>query len=241
MYGWRARLGFVLASSNGIVEAESMKIVPDGVSCHFTRVLYREITKEGALGIVQATEEAGRLLAGGTNAVGVDVVALTHSEASMARGPHGDKEIIKLIEKATGVKATTTATGIVSALKKLKVKSVAGFVPHVRTEMYAQAKEFLEGNGFKVIGVKGGPFTTAQDVARQPPEVAYRLIKAADNPKADAIVTGVLNLRTVEIVEALERDLGKPVIAGCQATVWSALRTAGIEESIPGFGRLLQV
>ena len=113
MYGWRARLGFVLASSNGIVEAESMKMVPDGVSCHFTRVLYKEITKEGALGIVQATEEAGRLLAGGTNAVGVDVVSLTHSEASMARGPHGDKEIIKLIEKATGVKATTTATGIV--------------------------------------------------------------------------------------------------------------------------------
>jgi maleate isomerase len=42
------------------------------------------------------------------------------------------------------------------------------------------------------------------------------------------------------VVAALEQAIGKPVITSTQATLWHALRLAGIRDSLPGYGRLLQ-
>ncbi len=42
------------------------------------------------------------------------------------------------------------------------------------------------------------------------------------------------------VLETLERDLGKPVISSNQASLWQALRMAGVREAIPCFGRLLR-
>jgi len=42
------------------------------------------------------------------------------------------------------------------------------------------------------------------------------------------------------VVAALEQTIGKPVITSTQATLWHALRLAGIKDLLPGYGRLLQ-
>ena len=46
-------------------------------------------------------------------------------------------------------------------------------------------------------------------------------------------------LRTLDVVDALERRLGKPVVCSNQAMVWDCLRLAGVEDRIPGYGALL--
>ena len=43
------------------------------------------------------------------------------------------------------------------------------------------------------------------------------------------------------MIEALEATLGKPVITSTQATLWHALRLAGIKDDIPGAGRLFKL
>jgi maleate isomerase len=40
-------------------------------------------------------------------------------------------------------------------------------------------------------------------------------------------------------VAALEQAIGKPVITSTQATLWHALRLAGVEDRVTGYGRLL--
>jgi len=69
-------------------------------------------------------------------------------------------------------------------------------------------------------------------------ERAYRLAREADVPRADAVLLSGTGLPTVGILELLERDLGKPVISSNQASLWRALRLAGVREPITGFGRL---
>jgi len=54
-------------------------------------------------------------------------------------------------------------------------------------------------------------------------------------------VISCTNLRTVAVLEALEQDLGKPVISAIQASFWDGLRLAGVRERIPHYGRLLQL
>ena len=47
-------------------------------------------------------------------------------------------------------------------------------------------------------------------------------------------------LRAAEAVEEIERALGKPVVTSNQAMFWQALRTAGCDLAVPGYGRLLR-
>ena len=58
-------------------------------------------------------------------------------------------------------------------------------------------------------------------------------------PEADGYFISCTNLRTLEVLDALEKHLGKPVVSANQATMWDMLRLAGIGDSISGYGRLL--
>jgi maleate isomerase len=43
---------------------------------------------------------------------------------------------------------------------------------------------------------------------------------------------------TLSIIQALEDDLGKPVISAASAMMWAALRAAGVTTQQSGYGRL---
>ena len=44
----------------------------------------------------------------------------------------------------------------------------------------------------------------------------------------------------MRIVETLENEVGKPVVVSNQAMFWNALRLAGIDDKIEGYGRLFR-
>ena len=64
------------------------------------------------------------------------------------------------------------------------------------------------------------------------------LSTAADD--ADAVFISCSALRTIEILDALEQDLGKPVICSNQAMMWDVFRKAGVTDTVSGYGRLLR-
>jgi maleate cis-trans isomerase len=44
----------------------------------------------------------------------------------------------------------------------------------------------------------------------------------------------------VDSIDAIEQELGVTVVGASQSIIWHALRRCGIQEPIPGFGRLLR-
>ena len=40
MYGWRSQIGFIVPSNNTVIEPELYHVVPDGVSFHFTKIIF---------------------------------------------------------------------------------------------------------------------------------------------------------------------------------------------------------
>jgi maleate cis-trans isomerase len=44
---------------------------------------------------------------------------------------------------------------------------------------------------------------------------------------------------TIETLQVLEQDLGKPVLSSASAMMWNALRIAGVNAPLAGFGSLL--
>ena len=73
--------------------------------------------------------------------------------------------------------------------------------------------------------------TTAED--------AYRLARMVDTEDAEAVFLSGTGMPTVSVLEALEQDLGKPVLSSASAMMWHALRLAGVGQAITGYGRLL--
>ena len=49
------------------------------------------------------------------------------------------------------------------------------------------------------------------------------------------------NMRGIDVIEAIETDLGKPVVTANQASVWYCLRLMGINDPIEGYGRLMKL
>ena len=80
-----------------------------------------------------------------------------------------------------------------------------------------------------------GKATGIEDVSG---ETIYHMARQVDKPESEAIFISCTNLHTIELIEKLECDLGKPVITSNQATMWNLLRMAGIQDKLPGYGQL---
>ena len=133
---------------------------------------------------------------------------------------------------------------IFRALNKLSAKKVVLVGPWEEEFMESTTKVSLQRAGFDVLKVKGlGIRATNIEATKQPPYVPYRLAKQAfeEAPDADAIFIQCPAWPVVEIIQTLERDVGKPVVSVITAVISAALSAMHIREPITGYGRLLEI
>jgi hypothetical protein len=71
-------------------------------------------------------------------------------------------------------------------------------------------------------------------------EPLYQQVCAACPGEADGVLIAGTGFRCVGIVDALEQDLRRPVIAANQASLWHCLRLSGVCTPISGYGNLLR-
>ena len=73
-----------------------------------------------------------------------------------------------------------------------------------------------------------------------PPPQVYHMTKTAFSkvPQADGPLIAGGGAPVYAIVDALDMDLGKPVVAHHVASVWQALRLTRVQQPIQGYGRL---
>jgi maleate isomerase len=168
--------------------------------------------------------------------IGVSCVAYACTSGSFARRTGYDAKLIARIRAASGWAATTTSTALVAALKQLSVRKLAVAAPYV-DELCERLRIFLQGSGFDVVnmsnlrlqGMAIGAVSTKDVVA---------LAKRATAPNVDALLIACTAFRTLEVLETLEGELGKPVVSANQATMWHALRISGIPTKLDGIGQL---
>jgi maleate isomerase len=180
-------------------------------------------------------ETQARLLA----SADVDVIVLGATAPSFLKGIGYDRELIQKIEAATGRTATTTSTALVQAIRHIGARRVV-LGSAYDEKVNAIAKSFLEASGVEVVDMKGLSLVDNLVVGRLGPDSAYELALNVNSPDADAIVLSCTNWQTMDAIERIERETGKPVISTAQASIWAALRIIGHKESITGYGRLLR-
>jgi len=230
------RIGLLVPSSNTTVEPEFYRALPESVTLHAARMFLTDITPEAILRIVQDLDAQSRLLA----TADVDVIVLGATAPSFLKGAGYDREMTDRIEKASGKPATTTSTALLRALRFLGAKRIVLGSAYT-DKVNAIAQGFLEANGFNVVAARGLGMVDNLAVGRLGPESSYELARsAAAAADADAVVLACTNWRSMDNIEKLERELGKPVLSTTQVSVWDALRMAGYTGQVAGYGRLLR-
>jgi len=241
MYGYRARIGLIVPSSNTVCEQEVAALCPAGVAAYASRVLFKP-TLDGLRAMKNHVERASLEL----SSEGIcQVIAFCCTVGSLLGGVEGEEELLHLIEETAGIPAITTATAVSAAFDVLQVKRVAVATPYT-SEINLSEKESLERRGIDVTDIRGhheslAPRQLKNDmIGRLTPEDAYAMAQKVNGHDNEAIFISCTNFRAIEIIERLERDTGKPVVSSNQATLWYALRKLRIKDRITAFGRLLE-
>lgn len=235
MHGYRGRLGLIVPSSNTTNEPEFWRGSPDGVSVYSARMMLESVNEEELIDMADDVRAAVKKL----STAQVDVIAFGCTTGSLVKGVGYDEKIQNLIEETAGVPGIATSTAIMHAFDALGAESLSIATPYIE-EMNTKEVEFLEENGYSVSSVSGLEIEPNIDIGRQEPSTAYRLAKSVDRPEADAVFLSCTNFRSLDIIEKLEADLGKPVISSNSATLWAALQLLDIDTTDIGLGELYE-
>jgi maleate isomerase len=237
MYGWRAKIGRISPSPETAGAEEWRRSMPDGVCLVETRTLIHDVTVEGLSETVKQVERAALELASAE----VDVILQAGTAIAFFRGFGHDQELSQRIHAATGIKATTSLTAVIDALRTLQIHRPAIATSYL-ADIDRRLVDVLEKSGFKVAAIRGMGLKKSIDMGKVFPEQTYRLARQVvrSAPQADGILISCGNLRTFEAIESLEIDTGLPVVTSNQAGLWQAMRMAGIKDRLTSLGRLLR-
>jgi len=238
MTGWRARLGFLVPPGNPTVEPEMAALAPPGLSVHFTRLSAsgpagtHEGQEERNRAQLDSLDEAVRLLA----MARPHVIALAHTATSYTLGRDAEAVLVRRQEAATGTRFITAFGSVLAALQHLGVQRVAYATPY-GADLTERGRAHLVLHGLEVVSV--ARLEGVRNIYEETTARAYAVGRQADRPEAEAVFLSGTGMPTVGMLQALEDDLGKPVLSASSAMMWHALRAAGVRSAMAGYGRLL--
>lgn len=234
--GRRARLGIVVPSVNTVMEPWAQRTVPPGVSVLAARMFIPPATTPDAF--IEMDRNEGRMAIRQLSSVYPDVVAYGCTASSIVQGLDYDAHLRTEISDTYRIPSTTAAHSILTAAQALGVSTVSIVSPYTKDVDEAEHRYF-ESAGLKVVGGACLGISDGFALAEPEPDTLFDLGKRGCEPRAEALIMTCLNTRSHTVIARLEEALGRPVITSTQATLWHALRLAGIEDRIGGYGRLL--
>jgi maleate isomerase len=234
MYGHRARIGYTAPPV--FIETfpyEFYRMAPPGVTLCLTTLTFLN----GTTAEYQASFDASLVAAESMARAGVDLVVL--GGATPMESVLSLDQVDKLAadtQARCGVPITTAITAQVSALRTLGARKIATVLPGKENR-----SERLEFYGFESVGVRlaGRVYHEFGSVSVDEPAEHGRAI-IREHPEADTLFFPAAHWPAAGAIETLERELSINVISSAQATIWHALRMAGIEDRVDGYGRLLK-
>ena len=235
--GRRARLGIVVPSVNTVMEPWAQRTVPAGVSVLAARMFIPPATTPEAF--IEMDRNEGKAAIRQLSSVLPHIIAYGCTASSIVQGLDYDAHLRAEIAETWQVPSTTAAHAILTAARTLGARSVSIVSPYTREVDEAEHRYFASA-GLKVVGGACLGISDGFRLAEPEPDALFDLGRRGFDPHADALIMTCLNTRSHTVIDRLEQALGKPVITSTQATLWHALRLAGIEDRIAGFGRLLE-
>ncbi|MBI4182400.1 MAG: aspartate/glutamate racemase family protein [Proteobacteria bacterium] len=234
------RVGVLLPPNDVTLEYEFFRFAPPGVTTHFHRLRRSSsvLTAESLLEMVDSLEERAKEI----THVHPDVIVYGCTSGSLLGGPDRHRELGERIRACTGIPGLTTASAVIEALAALAARRVFVATPYPEA-INRSLVAFLAHHGHETVGLTSFLFEHGDRTGYVESAETAALVRASREAirGADAVFVSCTNLRAMDQVEALEGELGLPVVTSNQATLWAALRTIGVETAAIRAGRLFRL
>ena len=237
-YGQRAKLGLIVPPTNTVNEVEWQRMLPNGVTCHVTRMPLHDDTssEDGKKALFADIEKSTSDLA----QAGLSVIAYGCTAGSMVQPL---SQLTDFMAEVSATPAVTTAASIVAALKALEVRRISIATPY-HDALNDHEVAFLAEHGVATLkiaglGIGAGGAQEYIQIARTSSGKIKNHVLSVDHPEAEAILISCTDFPTLGLIPELEKELAKPVVTSNQATFWAALRAAGIDDRFDRYGALL--
>ena len=229
----RANLGFIVLSGDLACEHDLFNMTPEGVGISFTRLKTDDYTTNETLAahVNQLAEAASRIQPD----IKPDVISYCCTSGSIVIGEEEVKRQIAI--GAPYTKPMSLVTGVVSALNAVQAKKIVIGTPYL-DEINAREEEFFLSKGFEILRMEGLNLETGIEFGKVTPDFWNKFSLEIDCDDADAVFLSCTGIRSLDIIEKVEAQINKPVITSNQAQMWSALRLAGINDNLKGYGQL---
>ena len=235
-FGSRARIGLVVLETDQTIEAEARMLDLRGVDFYHARIpMEDEVTPTSLTDMEERLPTAAALL---PTEFEFDAIGYGCTSAATLIGADG---ITNGIRRAhPDMACTNPISAAVAAFASLGAARVGVVTPYT-ADVTAPIVDHFRSAGLDVTAV--GSFLEPSDmvVARiSPASVADAVRTVAAQADCDAVFVSCTSLRLLANAEALEAEIGKPVVSSNMALFWHLLQLADVTDPIGGLGSLLR-
>jgi maleate isomerase len=234
----RAALGLIVLASDQTIEYEFRRIAGlPGVGIYESRIYNAaRVTPEALRAMEQEIAQGANLILPG---VPVDVMVFGCNSGTMVLG---EETVYGHIRAARpDVPCTSPVTGMIAAFERLNVSRIAVLTPY-SDAVNTMVAGYIHSRNIDVVAF--GSFNEENDhkVARTSLSSVRQAVLTLGRIKdVEAVLVCCTSLRLVDEIGKIEKELGKPVTSSNHAMGWHALRLAGIQDTMPQFGRLFEL
>src|SRR5258706_15577602 len=147
--GPRARLGFIIPSSNRMVEPQMQRFAPKGVQPHFIRIGMTNHHKRPLPELMPRIFSAGELLMASKH----DIIIFQCTGTSMSGGVDMDKHVVGEIAKTAKRPAISTAQAVTAALAALNAKRLV-FISETTQKGHDEKLKYMREAGYDILADK---------------------------------------------------------------------------------------
>jgi len=231
----RARIGFIIPSSNRMVEPQMQRYSPQGVQPHFVRLRMTNKHKRPLPELMPRILDAAEHLMDSK----CEIVVFQCTGTSMSGGVDMDKHVVREIAKAAQCPAISTASAVNAALSALNAKRLV-FMSETKQKAHDEKLKYMREAGYDIVADRAASLENSDAYCTTPARFWYDLALSLKDDRAEAYFISCANIHAIDVIEDLEKALQRPVVTSNQAALWCALRTLGLPDVVPSLGSLFR-
>lgn len=235
--GARGTLGLIVLQVDETIEQDFRRLFPArDVALHVSRIPSGADLTPGTIAQMEADlPRAAALLPPGA---AFDVVGYGCTSGTTVIGAERVATLIRGAARTRAIAEPLTAAR--AALTALGVGAVAIVSPYIDAVAHPVRAAF-EAAGLRVpVTTSFGEETEARVARIDPASVYEAALCVGRRPGVEAVFLSCTNLRTLDIIDDLERTLGRPVVSSNQALAWDMARRSGAPPASDAPGRLFR-
>jgi maleate isomerase len=242
-----SRIGLIVPSSNTTMETELPELfrrqseaTGHTYTFHSARAGMKNVNREELLAMVGKAADC----AAAVSDADVDVIAYACLVAVMAQGSGahaGSEQVIAEAAANNGHPAavTSSAGALVRTLQEMGARKIAMVTPYMKP-LTQMVREYIEGAGIEVIDAVSLEVADNLAVGCLDPQNLPGIARNLKREGADVVVlSACVQMPSLPAVQAVEDELGIPVITAAIATTYEILKALGHQPAISGAGSLL--